>query len=134
MLAPDDYVYTEEDNVHGNDIQHLHDLNRGGSGMLPLVHQTGGVVSGEAGEEQKYAANTTVLEQPLDFSTLAPKYSKFVTDFIDKSHTGAPPQVGTHTPPRRRIPPSISAFVNLRLACPAELCVLVCVSTRPLRS
>ena len=34
----------------------------------------------------RYAAKTTVLEQPLDFSTLAPKYSVFVTDFINANH------------------------------------------------
>eukprot|EP01051_Picozoa_sp_SAG22_P001159 SAG22_NODE_43_length_25304_cov_5.394644_11_plen_381_part_00 len=85
MLTPDDYVYTEEDNVHGGDIQNLHDLNRGGSAMLPLVYQSGGVPSTVAGETQKYAANTTVLEQPLDFSTLAVKYSEFVIDFIERS-------------------------------------------------
>ncbi len=88
MLHPSDYVYTESDNVHGDDIQNLHDLNRQQSSgaMLPLVYQTGGVSSTPPGSgEQKYPANTTILEQPLDFSTLAPKYSTFVVDFINKN-------------------------------------------------
>ena len=33
---------------------------------------------------QAYAKNTTVLEQPLDFTHLAEKYNAFVTDFIDR--------------------------------------------------
>jgi arylsulfatase A len=89
MLHPSDYVYREEDSVHGDDIQNLHDLNRqqASGAMLPLVYQSGGVSSTPPGSgEQKYAANTTVLEQPLDFSTLAPKYSTFVVDFINKNH------------------------------------------------
>ena len=81
-VTPGNYVYTESDSVHGDDIQNLHDLNKGG-GMLPLVYQSGGVTSNTDG---KYNSNTTVLEQPLDFSTLAPKYSDFVLDFIEKSH------------------------------------------------
>ena len=35
-----------------------------------------------------YAANTTVLEQPLDFTHLAPKYNDFVLDFIGASSKG----------------------------------------------
>lgn len=83
-VTPSTYLYTEEDSVHGDDIQNLHDLNSvlGSEGMLPLVHQTGGVSSDPMGKH--FAANTTVLEQPLDFSTLAPKYSTFVTEFIKK--------------------------------------------------
>ena len=85
-MEPSDYVYVEDDNVHGDDIQNLHDLNaqmKSGA-MLPLVHQSGGVTT--TGEPTAHAANTTVLEQPLDFSTLAPKYSTFVVDFINKNH------------------------------------------------
>lgn len=88
MLHPSDYIYSESDSVHGDDISNLHDLNRqqASGAMLPLVYQTGGVSTTPPGSgEQKYAANTTVLEQPLDFSTLAPKYSTFVTDFINKN-------------------------------------------------
>ena len=40
---------------------------------LPLVHQIHN--------------KTTILEQPLDFTTLAEKYSAFATDFIDKHAT-----------------------------------------------
>jgi hypothetical protein len=40
--------------------------------FLPLVYQEGnGTV-----------ANTTVLEQPLDFTTLAEKYDAFISDFV----------------------------------------------------
>ena len=87
-MEPSDYVYVEEDNVHGDDIQNLHDLNaqmKSGA-MLPLVHQSGGVTT--TGEPTAHAGNTTVLEQPLDFSTLAPKYNQFVVDFIEKSKGG----------------------------------------------
>jgi hypothetical protein len=78
------YVYTEEDNVHGT-AKNLADLNgeapgnvgdpAKGTPLSPLVYQTGGV-SSTPGAQTKipaYAANTTILEQPVDFSTLAPK-------------------------------------------------------------
>jgi arylsulfatase A len=90
-VQPDDYVYTEDDNVHGDDPEGLVSLNAQlkSGGMLPLVHQTGGVSSsGTYNQPKAYAKNTTVLEQPLDFSKLAPKYTNFVTDFIEKSQTG----------------------------------------------
>ena len=35
---------------------------------------------------EQYAKNTTIIEQPVDFSKLAPKYNDFVLDFIEKSH------------------------------------------------
>ena len=86
IIEPSTYVYTEEDSVHGDDIQNLYDLNAFVGAkvkpLLPLVHQTGGVSSDPMGKS--WAANTTILEQPLDFSTLAPKYASFVTEFIQK--------------------------------------------------
>eukprot|EP00658_Telonema_sp_P-2_P071066 TRINITY_DN60392_c0_g1_i1.p1 TRINITY_DN60392_c0_g1~~TRINITY_DN60392_c0_g1_i1.p1 ORF type:complete len:292 (+),score=63.70 TRINITY_DN60392_c0_g1_i1:25-900(+) len=47
--------------------------NDPGGDFLPLVHQVNG--------------STTVLEQPLDFTTLASKYKAYVTDFIEKHQT-----------------------------------------------
>ena len=47
--------------------------------FLPLVYQ-------ERGQQH---ANTTVLEQPLDFSTLGPKYNAFILDFLT-AHKAAP--------------------------------------------
>eukprot|EP01050_Picozoa_sp_SAG11_P018724 SAG11_NODE_2877_length_2879_cov_1.997122_2_plen_331_part_00 len=90
-VQPDDYVYTEDDNVHGDNPEDLVSLNAqlkaGRHGMLPLVHQTGGVSSpGTFNRPKSYAQNTTIVEQPLDFSTLAPKYAAFATEFIEKSH------------------------------------------------
>lgn len=91
IIPSSDYVYTEEDGVHGDgDLgqRNLADLNDNGPGDLtPLVYQTGGVTStpGATTHTSAYAKNTTVLEQPVDFSKLAPKYSAFVTDFIERS-------------------------------------------------
>jgi len=91
-ILPSDYIYTKEDEVHGEGewgLRNLADLNdnKGAKDLSPLVFQTGGVTStpGATTHTGAYAKNTTVLEQPLDFTTLAPKYNKFVTDFIDKS-------------------------------------------------
>eukprot|EP01043_Picozoa_sp_COSAG02_P019339 COSAG02_NODE_926_length_15856_cov_13.975566_17_plen_278_part_00 len=91
-LQPDEYVYTEDDNVHGDDPEDLISLNAqlqdARHGMLPLVYQTGGVSSsGTYNQTKSYPDKTAILEQPLDFSTLAPKYSNFVTNFIEKSYT-----------------------------------------------
>ena len=46
-----------------------------GSSLLPLVYQQG--------------SNTTVLEQPLDFTHLAEKYNAYVTGFI-QAHATVP--------------------------------------------
>jgi arylsulfatase A len=43
---------------------------------------------GATTETGAYAKNTTVIEQPVDFTHLAPKYSTFVTDFIERSKGG----------------------------------------------
>eukprot|EP00039_Didymoeca_costata_P029425 m.24627 g.24627 ORF g.24627 m.24627 type:complete len:574 (+) comp7626_c0_seq1:438-2159(+) len=48
-----------------------------GASLLPLVYQ------------DKAAGNTTVLEQPLDFTHLAEKYNDYVVNFI-KTHASAP--------------------------------------------
>ena len=93
------YTYTVEDNVHGT-LSNLADLNGKapgnvgmpvqGSPLSPLVFQSGGVSStpGAQTSIDAYPKNTTVLEQPVDFSTLAPKYREFVVDFIDRSAAG----------------------------------------------
>jgi hypothetical protein len=54
-------VYVEDDNVHGNDLQHMHDLNRqqASGAMLPLVHQTGGVSTTAPGGEQQCARGSS---------------------------------------------------------------------------
>ena len=68
--------------------QNLADLNsRDPADMSPLVFQTGGVSSTPGAQTRTggYAKNTTILEQPLDFTTLADKYNTFVLDFIDAS-------------------------------------------------
>lgn len=48
---------------------------------LPLVYQTR--------DTPDHSLNTTVLEQPLDFSTLDEKYNNFVKDFVTK-HKDSP--------------------------------------------
>ena len=47
--------------------------------FLPLVHQSPGLEH----------SNTTVLEQPLDFSTLGQKYNTFALDFVTQ-HKAVP--------------------------------------------
>merc|ERR1719247_1937578 len=89
VVPPSNFVYSETDGVHGEGElgwRNLQDLNHNGD-LSPLVFQSGGVSStpGATTHTAAYAKNTTVLEQPLDFTTLAPKYNNFVTDFIDKS-------------------------------------------------
>ena len=93
VIPSSDYEYTLEDNVHGvGDIglKNLNDLNDNGVGDLsPLVFQSGGVPSTpNCGTDKTlaYAKNTTIIEQPVDFSKLAPKYNEFVLDFIERSH------------------------------------------------
>ena len=73
----------------------------GGGTLSPLVYQSGGISStpGAQTSIDKYPANTTILEQPVDFSTLAPKYREFVVDFIDKSSSG---QYNRYNPPAFR--------------------------------
>ena len=69
------YTYTEEDGVHGK-LANLADLNSADPADLsPLVFQSGGTTSTPGAQKQTkgYAKNTTVLEQPLDFTTLADK-------------------------------------------------------------
>jgi arylsulfatase A len=90
-LPPSEYVYTLEDGVHGGSLENLDDLNihstmGGAPDLTPLVFQSGGVFSTPhaINETGAYAKNTTVLEQPVDFTTLAPKYNQFVIDFMDK--------------------------------------------------
>lgn len=80
QVAASGYRYTLDDDVHGTP-ENLADLNRVSKPLLPLVYQSGGVISGPGAG--RYAKNTTVLEQPLDFTTLAIKYSNFATDFIE---------------------------------------------------
>ena len=89
-ILPSDYKYTLEDDVHGT-LENLEDLNTRAHGdYSPLVFQSGGVSStpGAVTKTGAYAKNTTILEQPLDFSTLAPKYNDFVLNFIDESKAG----------------------------------------------
>ena len=65
-VLPSNYKYTLEDNVHGT-LENLADLNSDSpEDLTPLVFQSGGITSTPG----KYALNTTVLEQPVDFSTL----------------------------------------------------------------
>jgi len=91
VIEPSDYKYTEADNVHGEGEigrRNLADLNDNGpQDLSPLVFQTGGTSStpGAQTKTAAYAKNTTVLEQPVDFSKLAPKYNEFVLDFIDEN-------------------------------------------------
>jgi|EP01046_Picozoa_sp_COSAG06_P012379 hypothetical protein len=93
VLPSSDYTYTLEDDVHGEGelgLKNLKDLNDNTAGDLsPLVFQSGGVPSTpKCGTDKTsaYAKNTTIIEQPVDFSKLAPKYNEFVIDFIEKSH------------------------------------------------
>eukprot|EP01052_Picozoa_sp_SAG31_P020476 SAG31_NODE_1542_length_7951_cov_4.038844_2_plen_212_part_00 len=94
VLPASDYKYTVEDNVHGAGelgLRNLEDLNNNGpSDLTPLVFQSGGVQSTPHAVTKTgaYARNTTIWEQPVDFSKLAPKYSNFVVDFIDRSKDG----------------------------------------------
>eukprot|EP00035_Acanthoeca_spectabilis_P008549 m.155481 g.155481 ORF g.155481 m.155481 type:complete len:449 (-) comp14407_c0_seq2:334-1680(-) len=76
-MRPTPFKYTIEDNVHGT-LENLAGLNANDISMLPLVMQTGGTTSTNG-----YAKNTTVLEQPLDFTTLPLKYNEYVMDFIE---------------------------------------------------
>ena len=82
VIEPSDYKYTEADNVHGDGEigrRNLADLNDNGpQDLSPLVFQTGGTSStpGAQTKTGAYAKNTTVLEQPVDFSKLAPKYNE----------------------------------------------------------
>jgi arylsulfatase A len=91
VVNPTAYRYTLADDVHGT-LENLADLNSndGPQDLAPLVFQTGGVPSTPGAQTATggYAANTTVLEQPVDFTTLAPKYEAFVTDFIERSQAG----------------------------------------------
>ena len=53
-------------------------LEQGGDpagNFLPLVYQE---------HTDKGEINTTILEQPLDFSNLAPKYKNYATNFIEQ--------------------------------------------------
>jgi arylsulfatase A len=87
VVEPSSYVYTLEDDVHGT-AENLADLNsRDPADLTPLVFQAGGVPStpGAQTKTGAYAGNTTILQQPVDFTTLAPKYETFVTDFIEAS-------------------------------------------------
>jgi hypothetical protein len=93
VIPSSDYEYTLEDNVHGEGdlgIKNLKDLNDNGvDDLSPLVFQSGGVPSTpNCGTDKTlaYAKNTTIIEQPVDFSKLAPKYNDFVLDFIERSH------------------------------------------------
>jgi arylsulfatase A len=87
VIPASDYVYTVRDNVHGT-LENLADLNsRDPADLSPLVFQSGGVSSTPGAQTQTgaYAQNTTVVEQPLDFTTLSDKYNNFVLDFIERS-------------------------------------------------
>ena len=88
VIEPSSYKYTLEDDVHGT-LENLDDLNsnNGPEDLSPLVFQSGGVSSTPGAQTVTggYAANTTILEQPVDFTTLAPKYKDFVTGFIEES-------------------------------------------------
>lgn len=84
------YTYTLEDNVHGT-LENLADLNsRDTDDLVPLVHQTGGTTStpGATTRTDGYAKNTTIVEQPLDFTTLGEKYAAFVLQFLDAAAKG----------------------------------------------
>jgi len=87
MMQASNFKYTIEDNVHGT-LENLADLNsEDPSDLVPLVFQSGGVSStpGAQTKTGAYAKNTTILEQPLDFTTIAPKYNQFVLNFIEAS-------------------------------------------------
>jgi hypothetical protein len=93
VLPGSDYVYTLEDDVHGGGelgLKNLEDLNTNNpKDLSPLVFQSGGVPSTPNSPPDKtgaYAKNTTIIQQPVDFSKLAPKYNEFVLDFIERSH------------------------------------------------
>ena len=49
-----------------------------------LEGDEGGLEQGYQEHTDKGEINTTILEQPLDFSNLAPKYKNYATNFIEQ--------------------------------------------------